>query len=123
LGPVSAGSIFKRREARMTKGFSENVSVHEGTAPDGTETILHFEGNDLIVQKRYDAEPHLQYCEQARQATAGQRWGDGKLVGHIPAAQYGKFLLITDPRERMKAIRLWLQENSKFVMFDKYLKR
>lgn len=101
--------------------FSENVSVHEGMAPDGTETILHFEGNDLIVQKRYDAEPHLRYAEMARQQTAGQRWGDGKLVGHIPAAQYGKFLLIEDREERMKAIKAWLRENSKFVMFDRYL--
>lgn len=103
--------------------LEENVSVHEGTSPDGVETILHFEGDSLITQKRYDAEPHLKYAQAAREATAGQRWGEGKFVAHIPPAQYGKFLLIHDITERKAAIKRWLIENQQFVMFDRYLKK
>jgi hypothetical protein len=103
--------------------LEENVSVHEGTSPDGVETILHFEGDYLITQKRYDPTPHLEYAKQAREATEGKRWGEGRFVGHIPPAQYGKFLMIRDGHERKEAIKKWLIENQQFVMFDRYLKK
>lgn len=102
--------------------YSENVKVSEGISHDGVETTLSFEGESLIVNKTYDAEPHLKYAEDARIATAGMRWGEGRLVGHIPPAQYGKFLAIRDNKDRMKAIKAWLIENNKFVMFDKFLR-
>ena len=101
--------------------FTENVTVDEGVTRQGVRTQLHFEGDSLIVQKTYDAEPHLRYAEAARQATAGQRWGEGKLIGHIPPAVYGKFLLIRDREERKKAVMAWLRENPAFCMFDRAL--
>lgn len=103
-------------------GYQENVSVSEGFI-DGVETILHFEGDSLITQKRYDATPHLDYAKHARDSTDGKRWGEGKLVGHIPPAEYAKFLTIKGNDERQKAIKGWLRANPAFVMFDKYLKR
>jgi hypothetical protein len=63
------------------------------------------------------------YAKEAREATEGKRWGEGRLVGHIPPAQYGKFLMIRDGTERKTAIKKWLIENQQFVMFDRYLKR
>lgn len=94
------------------------VTVDEGMSPDGVITKLHYEGDNLITQKTYDAEPHLQYAADAREQTAGKRWGDGRLIGHIPPAEYARFLKITDNQERKKAILAWLRENNKFIMFD-----
>ena len=64
----------------------------------------------------------MKYAALARQDTDGQRWGEGKLVGHIPPLEYARFLAIKDNKERQKAIKTWLRENSGFVMFEKYLK-
>lgn len=104
----------------MKHGYQENVSVDEGTTADGVRTILHFEGDSLITQRTYDAAPHLDYAKQARQATEGKRWGEGKLIGHIPPAVYGQFLAIKDNQERQKMIRRWLAENRGYVMYDGY---
>jgi hypothetical protein len=104
-------------------GYEENVTVDEGMSSQGVHTQLHFEGDSLIVQRSYDAEPHLQYAREAREATTGMRWGEGRLVGHIPPAEYARFLLIRDNAARKTAIKAWLRENSQFVMFEKYLKR
>jgi hypothetical protein len=107
----------------MGRGYEENVTVDEGVNEHGIGTKLHFEGDSLIVQRTYDADPHLAYARQAREATAGQNWGNGRLVGHIPPAEYARFLAIKDNKQRMTAIKGWLRENSQFVMFDRYLKR
>ncbi|OUM01752.1 hypothetical protein [Variovorax sp. JS1663] len=104
-------------------GHEGNVTVDEGVSTQGVRTQLHFEGDSLIVQRSYDAEPHLEYARQAREATEGKRWGEGRLVGHIPPAEYARFLLIRDNGARQAAIKAWLRENSQFVMFEKYLKR
>lgn len=104
------------------RGYSENVSFVDGVSRDGVVTTLHFEGDSLITQRTYDAEPHLRYAQQAREATQGQNWGQGKLIGHIPLAEYARFLMIKDNTDRKKAIRAWLRENSAFVMFDKALR-
>lgn len=106
----------------MEKGFAENAVIDEGVDENGINTKLIFEGDYLITQKTYDAEPHLKYAEEARIATAGQRWGEGRLVGHLPPAEYARFLKIRDSKERQKQLRAWLAQNSKFVMFDRYLK-
>jgi hypothetical protein len=106
---------------QMADGYSENVTVDEGVV-DGIRTQLHFEGQDLIVQKTYDAEPHLRYAEEARIRTAGMGWGEGRVVGHIPPLEYARISQIKDRNDREKAVRLFLQENNKFVMFDRYLK-
>jgi hypothetical protein len=104
-------------------GYEENVTVDEGVSAQGVRTQLHFEGDSLIVQRSYDAEPHLDYARLARESTEGKNWGEGRLVGHIPPLEYAKFLLIQDNAQRKAAIKAWLRENSAFVMFDRYLKR
>lgn len=106
----------------MTHGYQENVTVDEGTGVSGVNTKLHFEGDSLIVQRSYDAEPHLQYAAAGREAQNGKRWGEGRLVGHIPPLEYAKFLTIKDNSERQKAVKAWLRVNNKFVMYDRYLK-
>jgi len=89
----------------------------------GIRTQVHFDGDEQIVfQRTFDVEPHLKYAEQARQATEGQNWGEGRLVGHIPDAFLAPIMLIQDRREREKAIMTFLRENPAFVMFDKFLK-
>lgn len=107
----------------MEKGFSENVSFVDDVSKDGVVTTLSFEGEELITKRSYDATPHLEYAKQAREATDGKRWGEGKLVGHIPPAEYARFLTIKDNKVRMTAIKDWLRTNSQFVMFDKFLIR
>ena len=102
-------------------GYSENVTVDEGTE-QGVRTQLHFEGEELIVQKTFDAAPHLAYAKEARVRTEGMNWGEGRIVGHIPPAFLGPIMAIKDKREREKAVMLFLQSNRDFVMFDKYLK-
>ena len=96
-------------------------TIHEGTSENtGVTTQTHFEDGAIVIQKSFDAEPHLDYAKQAREATDGQRWGEGKLVGHIPPAFYAQILLIRDPQERKSAVQRFLKENPAFVMFDRY---
>lgn len=106
----------------MAEGFTENVVVDEGTDHQGIRTRFHFEGDDITVQKTYDAEPHLKYAEQARQQTQGMNWGNGRLVGHIPPLEYSKILQLKSREEREKAVLLFLKNNQRFVMFDRFLK-
>lgn len=106
----------------MTQGYSENVTLHDGTTADGVENILHFEGDSLIVQRRWDAEPHMEYAKSARDQTAGKRWGDGRMGVHIPPVYFAQLLQIKDPSERKNWCKKFARENPAFVMFDRYLK-
>ncbi len=103
------------------QGFCENVTVDEGIE-NGIRTQLHFEGDDLIIQKTFDASAHLKHAENARLATQGQNWGEGRFVVHIPEIYLPAILAIKDRGERDKAIRLFAEQNQGFIMFDKYLK-
>ena len=101
-------------------GYSENVSFVDDVDPNtGITTIFHYEGDQLTIQKSFDAEPHLRYAEQARQATAGMRWGEGRLIGHIPLAFYAEILVIKDPDERKRAIKRFLAERDRLRMFHR----
>ena len=106
----------------MGKGYSENVSIVDDVSQDGVVTQIHFEGDDVTVQRTWDAEPHLKYAEMARQQTDGKTWGQGRFIGHIPPEPLARFLLIKNNKEREKAIMAWLQENSKFQMFHRAFK-
>lgn len=102
--------------------FTESVTIDEGYAGD-IRTQMHFESDGgIVVQKTFDAEPHLQYAKDARDATQGKSWGEGRMVGHIPPLFYAKISMIKDRAEREKAVRLFFQENPAFVMFDRFLK-
>jgi hypothetical protein len=108
----------------MQNGYSENVTVDEGINPHtGIRTQFHFEGDSLITQKTFDAEPHLERARQMREGQEGQSWGEGKFVGHIPAAFYAKICVIKDTKERRAAIRDFFVQNPAFVGYTPYLKR
>lgn len=108
-----------------SKGYSENVSFVEDVS-NGVTTTLHYQGDDLIVQRSYDAQPFLKAAAEERAVTAGQRWGDMRKVFTLPPAEYGKFLAETRGRsqeEKRKWLRTWAQQNPALVTFDRYLKK
>ena len=98
------------------------LTINEGfDQHTGIQTRTHFDADEaIVIQKTFDADPHLEYAKQAREATNGQRWGEGKLVGHIPPAFYGQILTIRDPQGRKKAVQRFFKENPAFVMFERY---
>jgi hypothetical protein len=98
-------------QLKINEGFDKNTGIQE---------VTHFQEGEIIVEKRFDAQPHLEYAARAREATAGQRWGEGKLVGHLPPAFYAQVLQIRDKQERTKAVQLFFKENPHFVMFERY---
>lgn len=109
----------------MSDGYSENVSFVDEVS-NGVKTILHFEGDQLTVQRQWDATPWLEAAKAARAATAGERWGDGRVVGYLPPADYGRYLTETrgwTKEERRQWIRAYFQERTGLVTFEKYLKR
>lgn len=88
----------------------------------GITTTHALEDNALHVVKTWDATPHLEYAASARQQTAGQRWGSGRFIVHIPPAEYAKILVIRDKEQRGKAIQDFMRNNQALLMFDKALK-
>lgn len=97
------------------------LTIDEGVK-QGIRTQVHFEGDDVVIQNTFDAEVAIEYAKQARLATEGQRWGEGKLLGHIPDMYLYPILAIKDSKEREKAVYKFFRENQKLVMFDKALK-
>lgn len=107
----------------MAEGFTESVTVDEGVNEQGVRTKFHFESDGgLVLQKSFDAEPILQWAEQARQQTAGMNWGEGRIVGRIDPVAYPRIAAIKDRTERDKAIRDYFREKSQFIAFDPYKK-
>ena len=107
----------------MSEGYQESVTVDEGVNEQGVRTQFHFESDGgLVVQKTFDAEPYLKEAEQARQATAGMGWGEGRVVGTIDPIAYGRISQIKDRAERDKAILAYFREKPAMVKFDGYYK-
>ena len=105
----------------MAQGFTENVTVDEGVNANGIHTQLHFEGDDIIVQKTKDYEPLIQYAKAAREATAGMTWGEGRLLGTIELDDYYTLIApIQDKKERDKAVIQYFKDKRDLIMFDKY---
>lgn len=99
------------------------LTIKEGFNPHtGIETRTHFADGEIVIEKRYDAEPDIEYARRAREAQEGQGWGDGKFVVRLSAEAYGRVLMIRDPEEKKKFIKQWARENPAFVMYDRYLK-
>lgn len=106
-------------------GYSENVSFVDDVT-NGVTTTLHFQGESLVVQKTWDAEPWLKAAAAERAATAGERWGDGRKVCTLPPAEYGRFLSETNgktQKEKQQWIRAWAQQNPLLVSFERYIKK
>lgn len=107
----------------MAQGFTESVTIDEGVNEQGVRTQFHFESDGgLVLQKTFDAEPILKEAEQARQATSGMRWGEGRIVGTIDPVSYARISQIKDRAERDKAILDYFRERPAFVKFDGYYK-
>jgi hypothetical protein len=105
----------------MATGYTESVSIDEGVE-NGVRTQLHFESSgDIVVQNTIDAEVHLDHAARARASTAGQKWGEGKFVCHIPDVFLAPILAIRDRKEREAAVMKFARENQGLVMFDRYL--
>lgn len=98
------------------------LTLDEGVTKDGVRTQVHFDPDTIVVQRSFDAEPHLQHAKLARESTEGKSWGEGRMIGHIPPVFYAEILKIRDRDERDKAVMTFLRENPAFVMFDKALK-
>lgn len=99
------------------------LTINEGYNPHtGITERTHFEDGNIVVQKTYDAQPHLEYARLARESTEGKRWGNGRMAVHLPPVVFGQMLLIKDPEERKKFVRRFAQENPAFKMFDRYSK-
>jgi len=95
----------------INEGFNADTGIAERT---------HFEDGSIVIQKTFDAAPHLEYARLAREATEGQRWGEGKLVGHIPPAFHAEIILIRDPAERKRRVQQFFKDNPAFLMYERY---
>jgi hypothetical protein len=99
-----------------------DYTIDEGFNPQtGVRTRVHFEDGQIIHQKTFDAEPYLKAAAEARAKTAGQGWGNGRVIGTLPPLMLAKVQQIADPDERDKAIMAFFRENPKFVKFDRAL--
>ena len=100
----------------------ESFELDEGYDAAGVRTLIKFEGDQAVKVRSYDAEPLIEQCKAERIASAGMNWGEGRKVGSIPPHVYATFLQIKDQRERTKLIKNFLNINTDFVTFDRYLK-
>lgn len=104
------------------KGYAENLSLDEGTSKAGVRTILHWEGDEFITQRQQDMEPVLAYVKARREQLAGQPWGEGREVGHIPELYYPQIAAITDRDQRREAVKQFFADHPQFCFYENYLK-
>lgn len=86
----------------------------------GVSTSLHFEDEKIVIQKDFDAEPLLDDCAASRSGASNQ-WGDGQVVGSIPAPIYWKMVregTAFDPR----AVKAFFQSNPHFLRYERFIK-
>jgi hypothetical protein len=106
-------------------GFSENVSFVDDVT-NGVTTTLHFQGESLIVQKTWDAQPWLKAAAEERAATQHEGWGEGRKVFTLPPAEYGRFLKETQnktQKEKQNWLKTWAIQNPLLVGYERYIKR
>lgn len=105
----------------MARGLSESFKLDEGFNRQGIHTELIFQGDEVIKNQTYDAQPFLEAARAERAATAGQRWGEMRKVGTIPPLVHAQALTIRDQKERSAYLLNWLKSNPLMVSFDKFL--
>ncbi len=101
--------------------MSEIFSLSEFDAQTGIKTTVHKVENAVQIVKTWDAEPFLAAAAERRAATQGERWGEMRHVGFIPAAVMGQFMRQDGGFDTKRCVA-WLKENPAFVTFDKVLK-
>ena len=100
-----------------------NFRIDEGVDPyTGVRTQIHFEGDQVVVQKTYDAEPYLQRVAEMRARNDGKKWGEGKEVGVIPPWVHQKINLIQDDAERERVMKEFFRENPAFLAYEAFVK-
>jgi hypothetical protein len=100
------------------------VTIDEGTDWSGTRCQLHFEGDQLVVQHTYDADPIIDYVRARREGLDQSGWKrDINFVGTIPMLDYMRLIApIKGRKKRDAAMLAYFKERTKFVAFDRYLK-
>jgi len=99
-----------------------HFKIDEGVNPQtGVRTIYHFEGDQVVCEKVYDAEPYLRRAQEMRERNDGRRWGEGKEVGVIPPWE-SHILQIPDDAERERAMKAFFRANPAFCAYPAYLK-
>lgn len=100
-----------------------NFRIDEGVDPyTGVRTQIHFEGDQVVVQKTYDAEPYLQRVAEMRARNEGKKWGEGKEVGVIPPWVHQKINRIQDDAERERVMKEFFRENPAFLAYEAFVK-
>lgn len=97
------------------------IVFKEHDAQTGITSRVHELDGRTVIQKTYDAEPLLAQAAAEREVTAGQRWGEMRKVGTIPAAVYSTMLRQDGTYDPVR-LAAWLKANPKFVSFEKFLK-
>lgn len=106
---------------RGTKGFSENLRLHDGVSESGVHTILHWEGDDFITQKYQDMEPVLKHVEAMRERNARRKRNEDMEVGHIPDLYLHQINAIPDPQDRMNAKLQFFRDHPAFCAYPGFL--
>lgn len=91
----------------------------EFDADQGITSTVHEDETRTVIQKTYDAEPLLEYAKGLREATEGQRWGEGRIVGTVPMAVCAQFMR-QDGRLDAKRLTEWIRANPAMICFDKF---
>ena len=100
-----------------------NFRIDEGIDPmTGVRTQIHFENDQVVVQKTYDAAPYLQRVAEMRARNEGKRWGDGKEVGVLPPWVNHKINMIHDDAERERAMKAFFRKNPAFLAYEAFIK-
>lgn len=101
----------------------DDFSIGEGPNEFGVAREITVEGDQVVTKLTYDAEPLIERAAEARAMTAGERWGDGQLIGTVPIAEMARIVTTyRSSEERKHQILVWLRDNPKLVMFDRFLK-
>ncbi len=101
--------------------MSEIFSLSEYDKQTGIKTTVNSVEGKVQIVKSYDAEPFLKEAAAARAMTEGERWGEMRHVGYIPAAELAKFYRQDGGFDSKRCIA-WLKQNPAFVTFSKVLK-
>jgi hypothetical protein len=91
----------------------------DADAETGIKTTVHADESRVVLQKTEDVEPHLLYAKGLREATEGQRWGEGRVVGTVPLSVCSQFMR-QDGRLDAKRLTAWIRENPQFICFDRF---
>ncbi len=84
---------------------------------------MHYieDAGKTVIQKTYDAEPLLDFCAEKRAVTEGERWGDMRHIGTIPAAELATMMRQDGTIDKKRCVE-FLKKNPAFCTFTKALR-